>query len=143
MFTIARAMQKAAQSEKIPRDYGTGHKLSNTEIHTLCLIVAHPETNVTQLAEILAVTKGAVSQTIKKLEQKGLVERYRSPENNKDVFLHATKLGEVAYHGHEAHHARADADLVNTLKNLSDEQLAFLQDIMDKLEQTAENLLKE
>jgi len=81
-----------------PVDYGTGDLLYFTEIHTITALSKNREVNMTRLAEIMGVTKGAISQTIRKLVNKNLVEK--SNTNNKKEFnLRLTEKGQVAYKG--------------------------------------------
>jgi DNA-binding MarR family transcriptional regulator len=81
-----------------PVDYGTGDLLYFTEIHTITTVGKNREINMTHLAEKMGVTKGAISQTIRKLESKNLV--LKSNSNNKKEFnLKLSERGQVAYKG--------------------------------------------
>ncbi len=55
---------------KSPLDYGTDDLLYRSEVHTLEVIEKNPGINVTGIAKALDLTKGAVSQTIRKLVEK-------------------------------------------------------------------------
>ena len=55
------------------RDYGTGEKFTMTEVHMVSRIGDNPGITVTELARQGKRTKGAISQIVKKLEEKGLV----------------------------------------------------------------------
>lgn len=80
--------------DKKPKDFGTGDLLYVTEIHTLHYIAGNPEINVTQLAEISGVTKGAISQTLKRLVNKRYIARYKS-KNKKEVNLRLSDKGYI------------------------------------------------
>ena len=84
--------------------FGTGVLMHQKEIHTIQAIGRHPGINITKLAEYTGVTKGAVSQTIKKLTRKGLVKRTQAPGNAKEVVLELTDLGWVGFRNHEKFH---------------------------------------
>lgn len=84
--------------------FGTGIAMYRREIHTIQAIGRNPEINVTTLAEHMGVTKGAVSQIIKKLSKKGLVRKKRTSGNAKEVILELTELGWVGFHNHERFH---------------------------------------
>ena len=71
-----------------PKDYGTGDLLYFTEVHTITMVARNDEVNMTQLAEIMGVTKGAISQTIRKLVHKNLIIR-TNINNRKEVNLQA------------------------------------------------------
>jgi DNA-binding MarR family transcriptional regulator len=74
------------------------------EIHTIQAIGKNPDMNITTLAEYMGVTKGAVSQTIKKLGNKGLVRKTHAPGNAKEVVLELTDLGWIGFRNHEKFH---------------------------------------
>jgi len=84
--------------------FGTGVLMHQKEIHTVQAIGRYPGINVTKLAEYTGVTKGAVSQTIKKLTGKGLVQRTHAPGNAKEVVLELTDLGWIGFRNHEKFH---------------------------------------
>jgi DNA-binding MarR family transcriptional regulator len=84
--------------------FGTGVLMHPKEIHTVQAIGRYPGINVTKLAEYTGVTKGAVSQTIKKLARKGLVQRTHAPGNAKEVVLELTDLGWIGFRNHEKFH---------------------------------------
>ena len=84
--------------------FGTGVLMSRGEIHTIQAIGRNSGINVTTLAEHMGVTKGAVSQSIKKLSEKGLVRKTHPPGNAKKVILELTELGCIGFHNHEKFH---------------------------------------
>jgi len=84
--------------------FGTGILMHQNEIHTVQAIGRHSRINVTNLAKYKGVTKGAISQTIKRLIKKGLVRRTHAPGNAKEVLLELTDLGWIGFHNHEKFH---------------------------------------
>lgn len=84
--------------------FGTGVLMHTKEIHTVQAIGQHSGINVTKLAKYAGVTKGAVSQTLKKLIRKGLVRKTHAPGNDKEVVLELTDLGWIGFHNHEKFH---------------------------------------
>ena len=75
-----------------PKDYGTGDLLYFTEVHTITMVARNDEVNMTQLAEIMGVTKGAISQTIRKLVHKNLILR-TNINNRKEINLRLSEKG--------------------------------------------------
>ena len=75
-----------------PKDYGTGDLLYFTELHTITVVARNDEVNMTQLAEIMGVTKGAISQTIRKLVHKSLILK-TNITNRKEVNLRLSEKG--------------------------------------------------
>lgn len=122
-------------------DYGIGQALSAAEVHTLEAIGKHPGSNVSELAKRMEVTKGAMSQTIDRLENKELVERARREGNSKEVLPELTARGWQAFAGHEAYHARFDAGIAAELEGLSPQEYAFLEAMLRRLNQGADRYL--
>lgn len=56
-------------------DYGTGVRYTSVEMHVLEKICDHPEITVTELSKLASRTKGAISQIVKRLQDKGLVDK--------------------------------------------------------------------
>jgi DNA-binding MarR family transcriptional regulator len=84
-----------------PKDYGTGDLLYITEIHTITMIGNNHKVNMTQLAELMGVTKGAISQTIRKLVSKNYIIKSNTI-NRKEVNLSLSEKGKVVYKGQES-----------------------------------------
>lgn len=87
-----------------PKDYGTGDLLYLTEVHTIIMVGKNKELNMTKLAEMMGVTKGAISQTIRKLSAKNLIVKQNST-NNKEFNLKLTEKGRIVYDKQEAFNA--------------------------------------
>jgi DNA-binding MarR family transcriptional regulator len=83
-----------------PKDYGTGDMLYFTEIHTITMVGKNREINMTRLAEIMGVTKGAISQTIRKLVHKNLILKSNST-NRKEFSLKLSPKGKIVYKGQQ------------------------------------------
>lgn len=81
------------EAEKIQTDYGTGETYTSLEVHTVTRVEDNPGITVTEIAEQTNRTKGAVSQIITKLENKGLIRREKDPENPRRVSLFVTPKG--------------------------------------------------
>ena len=70
-----------------------GVKLHPSEIHLLLFLRDHPSANATQIAQRFSVTKGAVSQTLSRLEKKGVLIKGRNPESQTELGLSFTPRG--------------------------------------------------
>ena len=90
--------------EKTPRDYGCGVMISMSEIHTVEAIGNYPDANVTELAEVRGISKGALSKKLSHLEKTGFIRRYQFKDNKKECYFQLTELGRRAYEGHYAMH---------------------------------------
>ena len=103
----------------------------SAEVHYIECIGKYSEPNVTKIAEVLYMTRGAISKMTKKLEQKGLIESYQKPENKKEIYFHLTKKGQAIYDTHEKLHKEfRDRDKV-VFEGITEEQydsmLAFIK----------------
>jgi DNA-binding MarR family transcriptional regulator len=139
----ARIMNKMSRSESLPRDFGTGDQLFPSEIHTLCVIGSLPGTRITDLSVRLGVTKGAVSRIAKKMEEKGLIEKYQEYGNDKEIRLRLTSTGKKAYLGHEEYHTKAFGQIQKEMEKLTREQAVFLFRFLSMMEDVIDACLLE
>jgi DNA-binding MarR family transcriptional regulator len=120
--------------EKIPVDYGVGKDLFHSERHLIDQIGDCPEKNITELAQFMGVTKGAISQTVKKLENKGIVTRYKGERNEKEVFLKLTKTGMSVHRKHQENSQKSIMPLYEELQKYSDDKVYFLVEMFKWLD---------
>ena len=139
-----RLCNKYKAMEKIPLDFGAGGLLYHSEMHMIDQIGDHPEMNITELAKSAGVTKGAISQTVTKLEKKGVVTRYKGADNEKEVFLQFTDIGRDIYKKHKEVDKEAIIPLYEELRKYSDDKVYFLVEMfkwMDKfLDESTEKM---
>ena len=74
-----------------------GTSLYPSEIHLLLVIKNDIDTNATEIAKQLGLTKGAVSQTLSRLEKKGIILKSKDPYNKNELSLSLTDFGREAY----------------------------------------------
>ncbi len=129
--------------DKKPKDYGTGDLLYVSEIHAIHYISGNPEINMTQLAEISGVTKGAISQTVKRLVRKRYIARYKA-RNKKEVNLRLSDKGYLINQQYEEFEkerfvfaeklyenaSRADITLIRNLFTIIYENMKQMGDIV-------------
>jgi len=99
--TLDRVVSRLATIQQTPRSYGTDVHLYSTEIHTIQAIGEMEDASLTCLAKHMGVTKGAVSQTIAKLADKGLLVKRPAPGNAREIRMELTSLGRTAHRHHE------------------------------------------
>lgn len=66
---------------------------------------------MSEVAHRLAITKGAVTQMILRLEEKNLVRRTPNPADSRSTLVSLTDAGLEAYRAHEAMHLNFIRDL--------------------------------
>ena len=116
LFNCYTDMQKKRHT------YADGIELYPSEIHAIERIAEMSTINLTDLAKYLGLTKGAISKSIVKLEQLGLVRRYKYVSNQKEVYLHLTEKGVQAYRGHKEYHAAMDKAMEQYCESVPDEK---------------------
>lgn len=119
--------------ESLDIEFALGTSITHTEVHTLGLMHENPYKKVSELAELSGITKGAISQQIKKFEKRGLIKRIRRNDNYKEVFIELTDKGKKAVEAHRRYDKLLLKDIESMLKNISPEQQKFLMKIMDSL----------
>lgn len=62
------------------------------------ILLVHQERNINakRMADIFSVTKGAISQTLKRLVEKGMLYKDKHPEQPKELHITLTPLGQEA-----------------------------------------------
>ena len=93
-----------------------------------------PGSNVTEFAQKHSITKGAVSQLVKKLEKKGLVERYKGSSNRKEVLLKLTTKGEIAFHQHSLFHLQMAKEFFEKFEDMSPEKITTIVEFLEQFE---------
>jgi DNA-binding MarR family transcriptional regulator len=132
---FAKVAKLWQQLDKQPRQFGTGENLSGPEIHVIEVIGQNEGLSVTALANRLGVTKGAVSQTLKKMESKELVSRDVDPSNSSRVTLSLSTKGKIAFYAHLHWHETVDGGFRDFFMSLPDDKIKFLEDFLTSFEQ--------
>lgn len=112
-------------------EISNGKYLSPSEIITMSIIKNHPESNITEIATHLGVTKGAVSQVIRKLEEKQMIEKYKT-HNEKEVYLKLLEEADKVVKEYEENCFNNECKLIDVLKKLDEDQLDFIQSIFEQ-----------
>lgn len=134
METFIRMVSKYNALEKHPVKYGTKHEFHHSERHMLDIFGDNPGMNITELAELLGVTKGAISQIVSKLEKKGAVRRYKEAGNGKEVRIELTAKGLEIYEHHKAKNDETISYLQGVLREHPDDKVEFLVEMFKSLE---------
>jgi DNA-binding MarR family transcriptional regulator len=130
-----RIVALAVQIDKVPRKFGTDELLTSSEIHLVEVIGDQKETlSVTGLSKQLSVTKGAVSQNLKRLETKDLIIKEDDPENLSRSIVKLTNKGKTAYYAHKHWHEKMDGGYMTYFSQLEQGKIDFLNEFMSKVE---------
>lgn len=116
-----------------------GVKLFPSEIHVLLSIEDKQSTNATKLANKLGISKSAVSQTISRLQNKGVIIKDKDPYNKNELILSLTSFGEKAFGQYKKKQASNRAMFNQYLNALSEHDREvinnFLQEVKGMLDQ--------
>ena len=130
--------EKISNSGKKPDKYGTDVDIFKSEIHIIKLIGDYADLHVSEIARKFGVTKGAISQTLKKLERKGLVRKYLDETNNTRLLVTLTDKGNKAYLCHETYHKVSDKGIYAYLEGLNEHELDTIITFIEKVSKMAE-----
>ncbi|MCT4542946.1 MAG: MarR family transcriptional regulator [Vallitalea sp.] len=133
--------EKISGSGKKPRKFGTDVDIYRSEIHIINLIGNYSNLHVSEIARKFGVTKGAISQTLKKLERKGLVKKHLDEANNTRLLVCLTDKGQKAYINHKLDHNKMDKDMFSYLEGLDENELDIIINFIEKTSQMAERHL--
>jgi DNA-binding MarR family transcriptional regulator len=131
---LARISHKFNELEKIPVDLGTGELLYPSEIHVIEVIGEKADITITEISVRFGITKGAVSQVINKLNQKGYIQKVRREENGKEIDLFLTAKGYQAFGAHQKLHQSMDEEIVKLMGSFPDEWLGHFHNIFIQIE---------
>ncbi|KQC04702.1 MAG: hypothetical protein APR53_02955 [Methanoculleus sp. SDB] len=138
-----KTMNRMNEIEAIPTDFGTGQLLHPSEIHTIQALGLHPDMNVTELGAMMGVSRGAASQMVGRLAGKGLIEKYRLPDNEKEVRLRLTPEGTIAFHGHEAEHEWVHRRIYERVGDLDPKACELLFPVFQAIDEVTREMLDE
>lgn len=130
-FRLARLAQ---QLETQPRRFGTGEMFSGSEIRMIEILGRTSSRSVTGIAAALGVTKGAVSQTLKRLERRGLIEKKPDPANLSRYNVELTEPGRSVFHAHREWHETLDGGFLKYFESINETELVFLRNLLEQLE---------
>lgn len=129
----------AMETLKRPRDYGTGELFSMVEMRTLDKIAETPGMRVSDIARLWSRTLGAASRNVDRLQGKGLVDRVKLPDNQKNVRVYPTEKGRELCRLHRAYDRRELDGLARTmLEKYSVEELEIFYRVLRSLREVFE-----
>jgi DNA-binding MarR family transcriptional regulator len=131
---LLRIIKLAETIENSPIDIGHGTILTASEFHFIDITNLSPDENLSSIASILGVTKGAVSQMVQKLETKGYITKNQLTDNRKNRTLTLTKKGEEAFLWHKTLHDRMNKKFMDNISNFAPEQINITCNILMKYE---------
>ncbi len=134
-----RIINKYNQKTKAAKYYGTDDLLYPAEVHMIEIIGSHKSITTTKLAQVLGITKGAVSQVTRKLSEKNMIVKEPSMEKNNEVLISLTEKGQVVFEYHQNMHK----DMLQKLDLIMNDLPEESKDTMDRMIRVIEESLDE
>ncbi|MBN2718648.1 MAG: MarR family transcriptional regulator [Deltaproteobacteria bacterium] len=131
---LRRIARKKSELEKEPHEYGTGILMQHAEMYMVEVLGQNEGLSVTRIAAIMQITKGAVSQTLKKLEAKGLVQKYADPANASRTLLYLSADGKRVLKAHQKWHRKVDGGFSEYLDGLEGNEVLVIRDFLNRYE---------
>ncbi|WP_291328375.1 MarR family winged helix-turn-helix transcriptional regulator [Desulfovibrio sp. UCD-KL4C] len=125
-------VEKISSTSKRFKSFGTDVDIYRSEIHIIQLIGDRSELYISEIARLIGVTKGTISQIVKRLEAKELVKKSIDLNNNTKQLVSLTSKGIVAYKAHVDYHNYKHKEMEHFLSTLNDEHLTTLKQFLNK-----------
>jgi len=133
MDPLLKIYSKMNELSKSPKDFGTGELLYASEIHTIAVIGKNPESNLTQIAHFLGVSKSAASKFIKKLLTKDYIIKNKAKNSNREVMFHLTDKGQIALNGHEVYKVKMFKEVNTIIENTSETDIILIEKFLNSI----------
>lgn len=117
-----------------------GITLYPSEIHLMEVISQGHAVNATFMAEKLGITKGAVSQTIARIEKKKIITKIKDPYHKNELTVSFTKLGKEALEYFNQQLSKKQKNYEDYLESLSKNDKTVIQEFLSKSEQFISNM---
>lgn len=135
---ISKLVNQYNKLENMPFDTGLGDYLFPSEFNMIEAIHMNKGGTVTELCIYFGITKGAVSQTITKLINKGYVSKTRSLSNKKELIIELTQKGILASDRHDQFHRRMDEEMAEYIKTIPADKLQDFKQMLSLISQHIE-----
>jgi len=113
-----------------------------SEIHCIDFIGKIENPNVTKISENMNMTRGAISKICKKLLNSKLIDKYKKPENDKEIYFKLTKSGEELYKRHEIKHKQWEERNNNFFKNVDREEQEIVASFLKKFNNFLDKIIE-
>ena len=136
-FALLSLVNQFYKLERQCRNFGTDVEIHLAEIQMIMTIHNAQGIHVNGLAEKLGITKGSVSEMLRKLERKGLVRKEKDPLKMTRLNIYLTDKGLLAHQNHICLHRKLDNLVIEVAEEHSPEMLnsftSLLNDILMRL----------
>ncbi len=127
-------MKLSRKLDQTPKKFGTDKMLSHSEIHLIEIIGDNSDLSVTDISRLLGITKGGVSQSLKRLESKGFSKKTADPDNLSRSIVTLTSKGNTAYWSHKYWHETMDGGFARYMEDLTENELDIIIHFLERIE---------
>lgn len=106
-------------------------EITSNDMHVLEAIGIKEPKNMSTIAKDLSITVGTLTIAVNNLVKKGYVNRKRSDFDKRVVLVSLSEKGEKAFFHHKKFHEEM---IEAALKNLNEEQIELLTEVLSNLE---------
>ncbi len=111
-----------------------GLKLHPSEIHLMQVISEYQDLSAGKMAQKLGISNGAVSQTLARLERKGVITKFKDPTLKNRVTASFTASGKEAMELFQAERASYSEFFSKYLTGLSEEERELIGGFLSQIE---------
>jgi DNA-binding MarR family transcriptional regulator len=108
-------------------------KLYPSEIHLILFIYHIQNTNITKIAEQLGLTKSAISQTLSRLQKKGIIKKRTEPFKKNELQVQFTKEGQSLMEHVIEFRSFLETQYLEFLETKSDKEKQTISEFLDTL----------
>lgn len=127
LVSLFRDVNDIEQKAIITSEFGD---LTNNDMHVIEAIGIDEPKNMSTIARALSVTVGTLTISMNSLVKKGYVDRQRSSEDRRVVYISLSEKGVKAYYHHKKFHEQM---IESVVKELTEEELEALVKALTKL----------
>lgn len=135
---LGRLFQLISQFDELSLTVKNQDRLTPSELHIVECIGSKGTMTSKEIGEELRITKGAVSQQLKKMIESQVVIKEVSPLDKRVSFIKLSKTGEFFYQEHQAIKSHFEQSLIKELNQM--ELLGFMKG-MSLLNNTLEEMV--
>ncbi len=128
MEALHEYSQQVENLNRLPRAFADGEIFHMAELHLLKSIIKFKLATVTDIARHQNKTTSAVSQLVKKLLDKGLLQKSKDPDNNKNIILSITEKGKRINKLHDAFDRDSYLSVMSAVDGCPDEGIRAMTD---------------
>ena len=117
-----------------------GKNLHPSELQLLMFLYHVKDTNITAIASEMGLTKGAISQTLSRLEKKGIISKETFPKKKNELQVQFTKSGEELMAQLNKSQKSVEGRYRRYIQSLTDDEKLTISNFLDRMVQIMEKM---